>query len=54
MIDVTDFEDVKVGTIVTLLDENYTADDMANLIGTIGYEVICNIGKCVPRIYFER
>ncbi|MBO4769321.1 MAG: alanine racemase [Clostridia bacterium] len=51
MIDVTGADGVQLGDRVVLLDENYNADDMAAEIGTIGYEVICDIGKRVPRIY---
>ena len=36
---------------VVLLGGDYDADDMAADIGTIGYEVVCNIGKRVPRVY---
>lgn len=28
-----------------------TADDLAQHIGTISYEILCNIGKRVPRVY---
>lgn len=50
MVDVTN---LKVGRNdeVVLLDQTYTADDMAKTINTIGYEIICNISKRVPRIY---
>ncbi|MBR6426703.1 MAG: alanine racemase, partial [Clostridia bacterium] len=51
MIDVTGTDGVQLGDHVVLLDENYNADDMAAETGTIGYEVICDIGKRVPRIY---
>jgi alanine racemase len=44
-----------MGTKVTLLgqdgDEIITADDMADEIGTIGYEIVCNISKRVERKY---
>ena len=53
MIDVSDISDIKIGTEVQLLNSNYNADDMAQDIGTIGYEVICNISKRVPRVYLE-
>lgn len=53
MVDVTDIMDVKMGTEVYLLNDSYTADDMANDIGTIGYEIVCNISKRVPRIYIK-
>ena len=32
-------------------DLTHTADDMAQDLGTIGYEVICNITKRVQRFY---
>ena len=43
------------GEIVTLIgkdgDDIITADELANIYGTIGYEVVCGISKRVPRIY---
>jgi alanine racemase len=55
MIDVTDVPDVTVGDEVTLLGRDnghcITADEWAARIGTIGYEVLCQVSKRVPRIY---
>ncbi|MBQ8174196.1 MAG: alanine racemase [Clostridia bacterium] len=55
MLDVTDIPDACVGDEVTLIGcdgkERITADDMADMIGTIGYEVVCAISGRVPRIY---
>ena len=51
MIDVTDIDGVKEGDEVILLNHEFCADDMAHQIGTIGYEIVCNISKRVPRIY---
>ena len=55
LVDVTGIPEVKMGTRVTLIGRNrelnYTADDMAKDLGTIGYEVICNITKRVQRFY---
>ena len=55
LVDVTGIPNVEMGTRATLLGKNgdlvYTADDMANDLGTIGYEVICNISKRVQRFY---
>lgn len=57
ILDVTDVPDVKEGDIVTLIgkdgDQEITADELASLYGTIGYEVVCGISKRVPRIYVE-
>lgn len=55
MVDVSDICELNTGREVTLLgrdgDEEITADDIAETIGTIGYEVVCGISKRVPRIY---
>lgn len=55
LIDVTDIQDVKMGDVVTILgksgDISYFADDMANDLDTIGYEILCNISKRVQRFY---
>lgn len=51
MVDVSDIDGVEVGDEVVLLGEGLSADDMAALIGTIGYELVCGISKRVARIY---
>ena len=55
LIDVTDIPDIKMGDMVTILgksgDISYFADDMADDLDTIGYEVLCNISKRVQRFY---
>ncbi len=55
MVDVTGIPDVQIGTEVVLLgrsgSELLTADDLAQLYGTIGYEVVCGINKRVDRFY---
>ena len=57
MVDVTDIPDVKMGTDVILLgrsgSESITADDLAHIIGTIGYEIVCGISKRVQRVYVD-
>ena len=57
MVDVTDIPDVKMGTDVILLGrsgrESITADDLAHIIGTIGYEIVCGISKRVQRVYVD-
>lgn len=58
MIDVTDVPEVKVGDEVILIGEDnfgnvITADDIANSIGTISYEILCGISKRVPRVYLK-
>ncbi len=55
MVDITDIPDVKFKSEVVLIgesgDEVITADDLANMIGTIGYEIVCGISKRVDRVY---
>ncbi len=54
LIDVTRLPDVQVGDQVTLLgrdgDAIITAEEWADKVGTITYEVFCNISKRVPRL----
>ena len=55
MVDVTDIAQLQVGETVTLIgqqgEEAIWADEVADWIGTIPYEVLCGIGSRVPRLY---
>ena len=55
MVDATRASGARVGDEVVLIGrqgaEEITADDVAELQGTISYEVLCRIGPRVPRIY---
>jgi alanine racemase len=55
MVDVTEIPDVKLNDEVILLGSDgaakFDADDMADIMGTINYEVLCNIGRRVTRVY---
>lgn len=57
MVDITDIGPVKVGDEVILLGEDNgiknNADDMAQMLDTINYEILCMIGRRVPRIYIK-
>ena len=57
MIDVTDAGKVKVGDEVIILgsdgDLKFNADDMAEAMGTINYEILCMIKQRIPRVYKE-
>ncbi|WP_459478578.1 alanine racemase [Clostridium saccharoperbutylacetonicum] len=58
MIDVTDIDcTVKVGDEVILLGEQnglkFNADDIAAVMGTINYEILCMLKYRVPRIYIK-
>ncbi len=58
MIDVTDIIDVEINDEAVLMGsqggEAITADDIARLTNTISYEVLCSIGKRVPRVYINK
>ena len=55
MVDVTDVPGASVGDEVVLLGEQggerIDADELARAAGTISYDVLCGIGKRVPRRY---
>ena len=55
MVDVTEIEGVDVGDEVVLIgcqgEEKITADELAEKLDTINYEVICNISDRIPRKY---
>lgn len=57
MVDVTDIPGVELGDEVVLIgsqgNETITATEIADMIGTINYEVLCNISKRVPRRYIS-
>ena len=58
MIDATDIEGAAINDEVVLIgrqgDNTITADDIAKLTDTISYEVLCSIGKRVPRVYINQ
>jgi len=55
MVDVSGLPDVRVGDEAVLIGrqgaDEITADEVAELQGTISYEILCRIGPRVPRIY---
>ncbi len=57
MIDITDIDNIKVGDIVTVVgksgNDEISVDDVASWTGTINYEVVCLVGKRVPRVFIK-
>ena len=53
MIDVTGL-DVKSGDVAVMFDSREKIEMLAKMSNTISYEVLCLIGKRVPRIYIEK
>lgn len=52
MLDATDMKgDVKPGDIVTIFGKGRSADELAKALGTISYEITCDVGKRVQRIF---
>lgn len=54
MLDVTNIRHLKVGEVVTLIGkdgtEEITADDWANNLGTISWEILCSFKHRLPRV----
>ncbi|WP_332972933.1 MULTISPECIES: alanine racemase [unclassified Microcoleus] len=54
MLDVTDIPDLEVGEVVTLLgkdgENKITADDWAETLGTISWEILCGFKHRLPRV----
>lgn len=53
MIDLTELPQVGPGCEVEIFGNNQTADDLADMLGTISYELLCIISKRVPRLYIR-
>ena len=57
MLDVTDIPGVQEGMTATVFGtdggETLPVDELARLNGTIHYEMVCLVGKRVPRIYLR-
>jgi len=57
MLDVTDIPQAEEGMTVTIFgkenDNEITVDELATLNQTINYEMVCLVGKRVPRIYLR-
>ena len=51
MIDVSGVENVQSGDEVILFGEGLPVEEVAEKLGTINYEVVCAVGKRVPRVY---
>jgi alanine racemase len=56
MLDVSEIQDVKLGDIVTVFGDSdgvNTVDALAYSNDTINYEIVCSIGKRVPRVFVK-
>lgn len=57
MVDVTDIKEVKQGDLVTLLGRDgntcISAEELAEWSHSFSYELICTVGKRIPRVYLD-
>lgn len=58
MVDVTDIpEEIRVGDRVTLIGQDgnltITAEEIGDLSGRFNYELVCDLGNRIPRIYYK-
>ena len=55
MVDVSHIKDAREGDLVTLIGvdgkEKITMEDLGNLSGRFNYELACDLGKRIPRVY---
>lgn len=57
MVDITDIDGVKEGDMVTLIgndgEEHISMEELGNISGRFNYELACDIGKRIPRVYVD-
>lgn len=53
MLDVTGIDGVEAGTAVTAFGGELRVEELAALTGSISYELLCLVGKRVPRVFLQ-
>ncbi len=53
MVDITGIENIELEDDVEILGENITAENLADKLGTVNYEVYCMFAKRVDRSYYK-
>ena len=58
MVDVTDIKEAQEGDMVTLIGKDngvmLSVEELASMVGnTFHYEIVCNLGKLVPRVFYK-
>ena len=53
MVDLSGLPEVHVGDAVELFGQHQRVDDLADILGTIPYELTCAVSKRVPRLYMK-
>lgn len=58
MVDVTEVPEAREGDKVTLIGENggvsLSAEEIGDLSGRFNYELVCDLGKRIPRVYIQK
>lgn len=54
MVDVSDVPECKNGDEVTLIGEGITAEALGDLSGRFNYELVCDLGKRIPRVFYVK
>ena len=54
MVDVTEIPQAQHGTRVCLIGEGLTAETVGDVSGRFNYELVCDLGKRVPRVFIEK
>lgn len=58
MVDVTDIPEAKEGDLVTLIGrdgkEEITMEELGDISGRFNYELACDLGSRIPRVYMNR
>ena len=53
MIDLTDLPEVDVGDEIEIFGPENPVEKLADLAGTIPYELTCAVSRRVPRVYYK-
>lgn len=53
MVDVTGIPECKNGDEVTLIGDGITAEMLGDLSGRFNYELVCDLGKRIPRVFYS-
>lgn len=53
LIDVSDIDGVHEGDVVTIFGEGLPVEEQAHKVGTINYELVCNVSRRVPRVFIK-
>ena len=53
MVDVTDIPEAENGDEVILIGDGITAELVGDLSGRFNYELVCDLGKRIPRVFYK-